>query len=68
MVDVTRMPENSFGYVSTPALVAPLELAVCGDDYLTLGGHETAIRTAADVLEPGGENGLIQAPCRYSHT
>src|SRR5437868_2543775 len=26
MVDVTRMPENAFGYVPTPALVAPLEL------------------------------------------
>src|ERR1700739_1034711 len=25
MVDVTRMPENAFGYVPTPALVAPLE-------------------------------------------
>ena len=59
MVDVTRMPENSFGCVSTPALVAPLEFAFSGDDYLTLGGHETAIRTVADVLEPGGKDGLI---------
>ena len=57
MVDVTRMPENSFGYVPTPALVAPLEFTVSRDDYLTLGGHETAIRTVPDVLESGGEYG-----------
>ena len=28
MVDVTRMPENSFGYVPTPALVAPIEFTL----------------------------------------
>src|SRR5690606_18892484 len=28
MVDVTRMPRNSFGYVPTPALVAPIEFTM----------------------------------------
>ncbi len=57
MVDVTRMPDNSFGYVPTPALVAPLEFTVSKDDYLNLGGHETAIRSVPDVLATGGEYG-----------
>ena len=28
MVDVSRMPENAFGYVPTPALVAPIEFTL----------------------------------------
>jgi hypothetical protein len=28
MVDVTRVPENAFGYVPTPALVAPIEFTL----------------------------------------
>ena len=43
MVDVTRMPENSFGYVPTPALVAPIEFTLTRDDYAALGGHVEAI-------------------------
>ena len=57
MVDVTRMPHNSFGYVPTPALVAPLEFTVAKEDYKNLGGHEAAIRSIGDVLESGGEYG-----------
>jgi hypothetical protein len=57
MVDVSRMPDNSFGYVPTPALVAPLEFTVSKEDYKNLGGHEAAIRSVADILESGGEYG-----------
>ena len=57
MVDVTRMPDNSFGYVPTPALVAPLEFTVAREDYKTLGGHDDAIRSISDVLDRGGEYG-----------
>ena len=57
MVDVMAMPENAFGYVPTPALVAPLEFTVRRDDYAALGGHSEAIRTVEDVLEAGGEYG-----------
>src|SRR6478609_9347764 len=39
MVDVTRLPENAFGYVPTPALVAPLEFTMKLSDYQELGGH-----------------------------
>jgi len=57
MVDVTRMPDNSFGYVPTPALVAPLEFTLTRQDYRALGGHDAAVRDIADVLEHGGEYG-----------
>jgi hypothetical protein len=39
MVDVTRMPDNSFGYVPTPAIVAPIEFTLRLEDYRQLGGH-----------------------------
>ena len=55
MVDVTRLPDNAFGYVPTPALVAPIEFTLRRDDYVALGGYEGAIRSVPDVLEKGGE-------------
>ena len=51
MVDVTRMPENAFGYVPTPALVAPIEFTLKKDDYAMLGGHLNFVRPLAEVLE-----------------
>ena len=57
MVDVTKMPDGSFGYVPTPALVAPLEFTLEREHYRALGGHDAQIRTVADVLERGGEYG-----------
>ena len=45
MVDVTRVPDNAFGYVPTPALVAPIEFTLRRDDYVRLGGHAAEIRT-----------------------
>ncbi|PWK70577.1 6-hydroxynicotinate reductase [Aminobacter sp. AP02] len=55
MVDVTRVPDNAFGYVPTPALVAPIEFTLRRDDYLALGGYEAEIRSIDDVLKRGGE-------------
>ncbi len=55
MVDVTRLPPGAFGYVPTPALVAPLEFTLPRADYLALGGHEGAILTLDQVVERGGE-------------
>lgn len=49
MVDVTRMPENSFGYVPTPALVAPIEFTMRLSDYEALGGHMASIRSLEEV-------------------
>ena len=51
MVDVTRMPKNSFGYVPTPALVAPIEFTMCREDYKTLGGHMDYIMPIENVLK-----------------
>ena len=57
MVDVTRTPDNAFGYVPTPALVAPIEFTVSMDDYTGLGGHASSARSIADIVETGGEYG-----------
>jgi len=55
MVDVTTMPEGSFGYVPTPALVAPLEFTLRAEEYAGLGGHVGAVRSLDDVRASGGE-------------
>ncbi|MEO1137955.1 MAG: 6-hydroxynicotinate reductase [Pseudomonadota bacterium] len=57
MVDVKQMPDGSFGYVPTPALVAPLEFTLSREDYRALGGHDAAVRSVSDILERGGEYG-----------
>jgi hypothetical protein len=54
MVDVTRMPENSFGYVPTPALVAPIEFTMRLSDYEALGGHMAALTPLKDALDRAG--------------
>lgn len=55
MVDVMRVPDDAFGYVPTPALVAPVEFTMRRDAYVRLGGHEKHIRSVADILAHGGE-------------
>ncbi len=39
LVDVLRMPERSFGYVPTPALVLPIEFTMPLEAYAAMGGH-----------------------------
>jgi hypothetical protein len=62
MVDVLDMPTNSFGYVPTPALVAPIEFTLTLADYATLGGHMSEVKRAEEVLTdtirklPGGHD------------
>ncbi len=51
MVDVTRMPDNSFGYVPTPAIVAPIEFSMALNDYQRLGGHMDCVRTLDDIVK-----------------
>ncbi len=53
MVDVTRMPENSFGTVPTPAIVAPFEFSMRADDFKALGGHVEYVRPLAEILRDG---------------
>ncbi len=50
MVDVGIMPDNSFGYVPTPALVAPIEFTMNISDYQALGGHMDYIISLQDAL------------------
>ena len=57
MADVTKMPDGSFGYVPTPAIVAPLEFTLRREDYRALGGHDDRVRRIDDILEHGGEYG-----------
>jgi len=49
MVDVLRMPDNSFGSVPTPAIVAPIEFTLRLDDYRTMGGHMDSVVHLDDV-------------------
>jgi hypothetical protein len=51
MADVTQMPSNAFGYVPTPALVAPIEFTMRLDDYRALGGHMEAVMPIEQALE-----------------
>ncbi len=53
MVDVLRMPANSFGSVPTPAIVAPIEFSLRLADYQALGGHMAYVRPLAQVLATG---------------
>ena len=49
MVDVTTMPEGSFGYVPTPAIVAPIEFTLRLGDYAAMGGHMDSISRLDEV-------------------
>ena len=50
MVDITRMPENAFGYVPTPALVAPIEFTLKLTDYAALGGYMDHVRSLDTIM------------------
>lgn len=50
MVDVARMPANAFGYVPTPAIVAPIEFTLKKSDYASLGGHMDSVRPLQEIL------------------
>jgi hypothetical protein len=51
MVDVTRMPDRSFGHVPTPAIVAPIEFTLRLDRYAALGGYADRVVTVEQVLK-----------------
>lgn len=50
MVDVSLMPDKAFGYVPTPALVAPIEFTLRLSDYAALGGHVDHIKPIKMVM------------------
>lgn len=53
MVDVMRMPDNSFGTVPTPAIIAPIEFSMRLDDYAALGGHVDHVMPLDQALARG---------------
>jgi len=55
MVHVLDLPKSAFGYVPTPALVAPLEFTLPRAEYLAMGGHEAAIRDLPRTMAEGSE-------------
>jgi hypothetical protein len=60
MVDVARMPRNAFGYVPTPALVAPIEFTLRLSDYAALGGYVDHVRPLSSITSTGnGQRSLI---------
>jgi len=51
MVDVMQLPGNAFGYVPTPALVAPIEFTLRKSDYIELGGHAQSITELSTLTD-----------------
>jgi len=49
MLDVMDMPTESFGYVPTPALVAPIEFSMRLRDYELLGGYMEEVQPVDQV-------------------
>jgi hypothetical protein len=50
MADVTRLPDNAFGYVPTPALVAPIEFTLRLSEYERLGGHMGQVKKLSEII------------------
>jgi 6-hydroxynicotinate reductase len=59
MVDVTRIPEGAFGYVPTPALVAPIEFTLKLADYAALGGYVDHVRSLNSIASDERRRHLI---------
>jgi hypothetical protein len=59
MVDITRMPKGSFGYVPTPAIVAPIEFTLPRELYARLGGHIEDVVSLGDALRALGDPARI---------
>jgi hypothetical protein len=60
MADVTRLPRNAFGYVPTPAIVAPMEFTLPRTLYERLGGHSADIVAVGDVIREVGPDARIE--------
>ena len=62
MADILRTPDNSFGYVPTPALVAPIEFTMRQEEFIALGGYQDHVRGLDEVLREGGLHGVEPMP------
>ena len=65
LVDVNQMPDNSFGWVPTPALVAPIEFTVRRDLYERIGGYSDKVKNIHDVISELGN--IRSVPWRENH-
>jgi hypothetical protein len=61
MADVTRLPKNAFGYVPTPAIVAPIEFTLPRALYERLGGHAADIVAIEDVIRAIAPDARVDA-------
>jgi len=64
LVDVNEMPDGSFGYVPTPALVAPIEFTMRRDEFAAFGGYTDRIRSLDEVL---ATEKIRSVPWRETH-
>ena len=62
MVDVTKLPDNAFGYVPTPALVAPIEFTMPLAQYAAMGGYMDHVRPAASLDPSAPHRRVSQDP------
>ncbi len=60
MADVTRMPKGSFGYVPTPAIVAPIEFTLPRALYEKLGGHGGDIVSMDEMIRAFASDARIE--------
>jgi 6-hydroxynicotinate reductase len=60
MADVTRMPKRAFGYVPTPAIVAPIEFTLPRALYEGLGGHAGDIVDVDDIIAELGPSARVE--------
>ncbi|MEZ5862838.1 MAG: 6-hydroxynicotinate reductase [Geminicoccaceae bacterium] len=61
MVDVERLPQRAFGYVPTPALVAPIEFTLPLELYTALGGHAGHVQALDEVVRSHGQSARREA-------
>ncbi len=61
MADVTRLPANAFGYVPTPALVAPIEFTLSRSLFETAGGHMGDVVSVDEVISQLGSIARIES-------
>jgi 6-hydroxynicotinate reductase len=61
MADVTRLPKRAFGYVPTPAIVAPIEFTLPRSLYERLGGHSADIVSVGDVIRALASGARIES-------
>ncbi len=66
MADVARMPDRSFGYVPTPAIVAPIEFTLPMQLYREIGGHADDTVPIADVIAEFSASARLE-PWREEH-